>query len=239
MRKAIAVLAVCLLGLLLGPAIIFDLVTDYSYAAEKYLGSRKPTQARIHEAERKINKGTEAVAELKVALRRMERERERIEGLLARAPLPPAEMRQQHEALKTLTTEARRTGQRVEYNGRASTPDEMETVLARQRTELEKYERYAQRIEDIEEMKNRTQATIGQALDERETAKTELEYARSLTRIAEATAVTKAPFEARVGEFREAEEALEGIIALQEVRLGTTERTSAFAGEGRLVPAGG
>jgi len=54
-----------------------------------------------------------------------------------------------------------------------------------------------------------------------------------------ATAVTRAPFEARVGEFREAEEALEGIIALQEVRLETTERTSAFAGEGRLVPAGG
>ncbi len=239
MRRAIAVLAVCLLGLLLGPAIIFDLVTDYRHAAEKYLGSRKPAQARIHEAERKINKGTEAVAELKVALRRMERERERLEGLLARAPLPPTEMRQQHEALKTLTTDARRTGQRVEYNGRARTPDEMEIVLTRQRTELEKYERCAARIADIGKMKTRTEAAIGQALDERETAKTELEYARSLTRIAEATSVTRSPFEARVGEFREAEEALEGIIALQEVRLGTTGRTSAFAGEGRLVPAGG
>jgi len=57
--------------------------------------------------------------------------------------------------------------------------------------------------------------------------------------LCEAREAKNLPFEARVGEFREAEEALEGVIALQEVRLETTERTSAFAGEGRLVPAGG
>ena len=114
----------------------------------------------------------------------------------------------------------------------------MELILARQRTELEKYERCAARIADIENMKTTTEAAIGQALDERDAVKAELEYARSLTRIAGATAVTEAPFEPRVGEFRKAEETLEGIIALQEVWLGRTERTSAFAGEARLVPAG-
>ena len=49
---------------------------------------------------------------------------------------------------------------------------------------------------------------------------------------------TRAPFEATVGEFREAEEALAGVTALQEVRLEAGERQSAFAGEGRLIPKG-
>ena len=62
-----------------------------------------------------------------------------------------------------------------------------------------------------------------------------MEYAKSLTRAAQATAVAEAPFGFEVAEFRQAGETLAEVIALQEVRLETGERTSAFAGEGRVV----
>ena len=76
MKKTVAIVLVCLMAVFLGPVIICDLVTDYRYAVREYLDDQKPTQAKIHEAERKINKGTESVAKLKVAARQIERERE-------------------------------------------------------------------------------------------------------------------------------------------------------------------
>jgi len=145
-------------------------------------------------------------------------------------------MQRQHQALKTLVRKAREAGGQVEYGGKVRTLGEMESVLARQGAEVQKYERYAATIADLGKVKARTEATISQALDERGAVKADLEYARSLTRVAGATSVTRAPFEPTVGEFREAEDALAGVTALQEVRLETDERKSAFAGEGRLVP---
>jgi hypothetical protein len=235
MRKTIAIVLVCALGLLLGPAIIYDLVTDYRYAAQEYVNSRKPAHAKIHEAGRKINKGTDSVARLKVAVRRMEREKERIQRLLDQAPLPLAEMRRQHEALKGLVAKATETGGRIEYGGKVLTPAQMENVLARQRAELQKYERYAATIKNLTKVKARTEAAISQALDERGTVKADLEYAKSLTRVVEATSATRPPFEATVGEFREAEDVLAEVTTLQEVRLEVDERKSAFAGAGKLV----
>jgi len=237
MRKAIVVALACGLGLFLGPVIIYDLVTDYKYAAQEFISSHKPAHAKIHEAQRHINRGTEAVAQLRVAVLRMEREKEKLAGLLARAPMPLAEMRRQHQALKTLVAEARQTGGLIEYNGRARTPAEMENVLSRQRAELQKYKRYASTIVNLAKVMARTEAAISQALHERSAVKADLEYARSLTRIAQATSVNQAPFEPTVGQFRQAEDALAGVIGLQEVRLETGEPTSAFGGEAKLVPA--
>ena len=235
MRKTIAIALACGVGLFLGPVIIYDLVTDYRAAAQEWFGSCKPAYAKIHEAERNINRGTEAVARLKIAVRQMEREKEGLAGLLAQAPMSLPEMQRQHEALRALVAEAHKTGGLIEYGGRVQTPAEMENALSRQQAELEKYERYAVTIEKLDKMLARTEATISQALDERGAVKVDLEYARSLTRIAQATSVTQAPFEPTVGQFRQAEEALAGIIELQEVRLETEERKSAFEGEGKLV----
>ena len=62
-----------------------------------------------------------------------------------------------------------------------------------------------------------------------------MEYAKFLTRVAQATAVTEAPFGFEVAEFRQAGDTLGEVIALQEVGLEAGERRSAFAGEGGLV----
>lgn len=236
MRKTIALVVAGLLALVLGPVIIYDIVTDYRYAAGQYLDSKKPAQAKIHEAERKLNKGTEAVAKLKVAANRMKYEKARLERLLAQAPLPLSVMQRQHLELRALVAKARQTGARIEYNGRLRTPTQMAAVLARQRAELQKYERYATTIAKLGRMKVKTEAAISQALDERGAVKAELEYAKAVTRVAEATSITRDPFQATVGEFKEAEDALAEVIALQEVRLDAGERESAFAGKGRLVP---
>ena len=236
MRKTIALVVAGLLALVLGPAIIYDLVTDYKYAAGHYLDSKKPAYAKIHEAERKLNKGTEAVARLKVAVNRMKYEKQRLERLLAQAPLPLPEMQKQHQQFRALVAKARQTGARIEYNGKLRTPAEMEGVLARQSAELRKYERYAATIAKLDKMKAKTESAISQALDERGAVKADIEYAKSVTRVAEATSTTRAPFEPRVGEFREAEEVLGEVISLQETRLETDERTSAFGGEAKLVP---
>ena len=237
MRKTIALVVAGLLALVLGPAIIYDLVTDYRYAAGRYLDSKKPAYAKIHEAERKLNKGTEAVAKLKVAAGRMKHERVRLERLLAQAPLPLARMQRQHQNLRALVTKARQTGARIEYDGRLHTPAQMDGVLAMQSAELAKYERYAATIAKLERVKNQTESAISQALDERGAVKADIEYAKSVTRVAEATATTRAPFEPRVGEFREAGAVLNEVISLQETRLDTGERTSAFGGKAKLVPA--
>ncbi len=236
MRKTLAIVAVCGLGLLLGPAIILDLVRDYRHVARQYLDDHKPVRAKIHAAERSINEGTEAVARLKVALRRLEREEENIQNLLAQAPMPLAEMKAHHEKLKAMTAEAREKEQLVSYGGRTRTPAEMQSVLATQRAEVDKYERFAATIRNIKKMRAKTEAALAQALSERAAVKTDLEYARSITRVAEATAVTCAPFEPVVGQFGEAEDALAEVIALQETRLLTDEAPSAFSGKAKLVP---
>ena len=70
---------------------------------------------------------------------------------------------------------------------------------------------------------------VDQALNERDAVKADMEYAKSLTRVAET------PFGFEVAEFRQAGDTLAEIIALQEVRLETGKRRSAFGGEGKLV----
>ncbi len=236
MRKTIAIGTACALALALGPAIIIDLVRDYGQVARDYVDEHKPPRAKIHAAERSINKGTEAVARLKVALVRLEREEENIRNMLVQAPMPLAEMRAHHEKLKAVTAEARQKGQLLSYNGKTRIPAEMQPVLAAQRAELMKYERFAATVENIRKMRAKTESAIAQALSERAAVKTDLEYARSVTRIAETTAVTRAPFEPVVGQFRDARDTLAEITALQETRLSTDDVASAFSGEPKLVP---
>lgn len=156
--------------------------------------------------------------------------------MLAQAPMPLAKMKAHHEKPKAMTAEARQKGQMVSYGGRTRTPAEMQPVLTAQRAELKKYERFAATVGNIKRMRGKTEAAIAQALSERATVKTDLEYARSLTRVAEATAVTRAPFEPVVGQFRDARDTLAEVTALQETRLLTDDVPSAFSGEARLIP---
>jgi chromosome segregation ATPase len=214
-----------------------DLLQDYRHVAREYLDEHRPARAKLGAAERSINEGTEAVARLKVALLRMEREEENVRNLLAQAPMPLAEMKARHERLKALVAEARQKGQQIGYDGQARTPAEMQPVLAAQRAEIDKYERFAATIGNIGRMRARTESAIAQAMSERAAVKTDLEYARAVTRVAEATAVTRAPFEPVVGQFGDARDVLAEVTALQETRLSTDEVPSAFAGEGELVPA--
>jgi len=236
MRKTIALAVAGVLALFIGPAIIYDLVTDYRYAAQDYINNNKPVPAKIHEAERKLNRGTQSIARLKVAVKQMSSEEERLQSLLAQAPMPLVEMQRQHQALTALVTKARQNGQDIEYAGKTLTPAQMQNVLSKQKAELGKYERYAATVSSLHRMKSKTEAAISQALNERRALKGELEYAKSLTKVAQATSSTRAPFEATVGDFREAEQVLTEVIALQEVRLDTTPQESAFTGEGKLVP---
>ncbi len=218
---AVGVVAV----LFLGPLFAWDIVRDYRRATQDEIDRTKPATVKIAQAERQMEEGTEALGRTRAELARIEEERTRLEELLAQAPMPLDEMETRHEELRALIAEAEQTGGRIEHAGRVATPAEMRLVATRQRAVIRSFRRYEQAVGKLEGLRTNLEGLVVRARQERATTKTDLEYARTLTRISRT--VTRysslSGLDGGAGLFGSAHDTLRDVIAVQETWLEVDE----------------
>ena len=170
--------------LFLGPLFIWGLTQDYSAAVRQVINDNKPTNAKIHQARREIEKGTKALGTAKVELKRTRTEQSRIEDLLSTAPMPLTKMRQRHQELKRIVRQASQTGQSIRYADQSLSPNDVQRILVRQRTYLESYKGHQQALAKLKALEQKLESVIIQARQDRAVAESQLAYAQTLTRIA-------------------------------------------------------
>ncbi len=207
--------------LFLGPLFAWDLVKDYRRATQDEIDRAQPATVKIAKAERQMAEGTEALGRTRAELARIEEERTRLDELLAQAPMGLDEMESRHEELVALIAEATRSGGSIEHAGRVATPAEMRLVVTRQRAVIRSFRRYEQAALRLDGLKVNMEGLVVRARQERAVTKTDLEYARTLTRISRTVTRTRSlsGLDGGANLFDSAHDTLRDVIAVQETWL--------------------
>lgn len=217
--------AVIAVVLFLGPTYVLGLLEDFARAAHFTINDAKPAKAKLAQARREIRQGNRALAKTQVELARIHNEQGRLRSLLARVPMPQADMQRRHEELRRLVDHAAQTGQRIRYAGQDLTTDQMLLVLVKQRAYLASAKQHNQALANLETLERQLEVMVVQAQHEKALAQANLEYASILTRVASAASRTTGPV-GGVHPYGNARSTLRELIALQETTLSVNQPTT-------------